>query len=110
MRREDLPEEKRKLEEDVCDVENGGKPRVLVRRKMQGLVHTRDLCVTNVASVEERQHVCLGQLDLLNGRKRADMDEGVSIVSLQRAKNSGIIWRSSFRLMRESAAASCTTS
>jgi hypothetical protein len=55
--REDLPKEQRKLENDVRDIENGRKPRVLAAGQVQVSLHTRNLGIANISTVNKRQHI-----------------------------------------------------
>lgn len=52
-----LPKEQRELADDVGDVEDSRKPRILAARQFQVLLHAGNLSVANVTTIEERQHI-----------------------------------------------------
>ena len=57
MGREDLPEEQRKLKDNVRNVEHGQKPVVSISDKVKVLFHACNLCITNIATVQESEQI-----------------------------------------------------
>ena len=57
MRRIELPEEERKLKNNVGDVENGQEPFVSITNQVKVLTHTSNDRITNIATIEGVEHV-----------------------------------------------------
>lgn len=57
MRWKQFPEKEREFEDDICDVEDGQKPLVIVAIEMKLFGHSRDDGVTDVTAIKEGKHV-----------------------------------------------------